>query len=44
MKGYALVNVNYQGPPTGNPGYSDRLYLTHTGDSDSLILTHSWDI
>ncbi len=38
---YALVNVNSQGPPTGNPGDSDRVYLTYTGQSDSLILTYS---
>ncbi len=40
----ALVNVNSQGPPAGNPGDSDRVYLTYTGESDSLILTLSGDI
>ncbi len=35
----ALVNVNSQGPPMGNPGDSDRVYLTHTGESDKNILT-----
>ncbi len=41
---YELVNVNSQGPPIGNPGDSDRVYLTNTWESDSLILTHSGDI
>ncbi len=43
----ALVNMNSQGhqaPSTGNPEDSDRVYLIHTGESDSLILTHSGDI
>ncbi len=40
----AIVIVNSQGPPTGNPGNYDRVYLTHTGESDSLIMTHSRDI
>ncbi len=31
-------------PPAGNPWDSDRVYLTHTGESDSLIVTHSGDI
>ncbi len=31
-------------PLAGNPGDSDRVYLAHTGASDSLILTHSGDI
>ncbi len=38
---YALVNVNSQGPPMGSPGDSERVYLTNTTESDSLILTHS---
>ncbi len=31
-------------PPIGNPGDSDKVYLTHTGESDILILTYSGDI
>ncbi len=31
-------------PPVGNPEDSDRVYLTQTGESDSLILTHLRDI
>ncbi len=42
---YALVNVNCQGPP---PAWATQgilmVYLTHTRESDSLILTHSRDI
>ncbi len=40
----ALVNVNSQGAPTGNSGDSDRVYLTHAVESNSIILTHSGDI
>ncbi len=34
----------FPGTSVGNPGDSERVYLTNTGESDSLILTHSGDI